>query len=69
MDIAHVCWRMQYDTFEVFTCTADLLLFFFIDWLKNKYIVVFFLSFFRFFSFFSFFFGGCHLLLNADIFH
>ena len=30
VDIAHVYWRMQYDTFEVFTCTADLL-FFFID--------------------------------------
>ena len=25
MDIAHVCWRVQYDTFEVFTGTADLL--------------------------------------------
>ena len=27
VDIAHVYWRIQYDTFEVFTCTADLFVF------------------------------------------
>ena len=27
VDTAHVYWRIQYDTFEVFTCTADLFVF------------------------------------------
>ena len=27
VDIAHVYWRIQYDTFEVSTCTADLFVF------------------------------------------
>ena len=32
--IAHVYWRMQYNTFEVFTCTADLFAFSLL--IKNK---------------------------------
>ena len=27
VDIVHVYWCIQYDTFEVFTCTADLFVF------------------------------------------
>ena len=55
VDITHVYWRIQYNTFEVFTCTANL--FVFID-----QFLIFLLS------VFVFLFGGCHWLLNVDIF-
>ena len=47
MDITHVYWCIKYDTFEVFTCTADLF---------SSFLSSFFFSFFLFFIDHFFFF-------------
>ena len=61
MDIAHVYWCIQCDTFEVFTSAADLFVF--------SLLISFFYIFIVGFVFSFSFFGGCHWLLNANIFH
>ena len=51
MDIAHVYWCIQNDTYEVFTCTADL--FFFSFFFIDQFILFLLFVFLFLFSFFS----------------